>query len=1071
MPPQTLRELLEVLDLAEHLPAFEENEVGLGDLPELTEEDLRELGLVKLGPRKKLLKAIRELGEGAGNAPVAGPAAEDWPYFLALPLREYGEETHPVARLWAACDTVEMLLRLLVIAGVAEQSESGGFSDSQKRELQQLIESPTLGAWFVMAQKLHGDGETADFVRGPLTALLYGPEKPGSPESSFLRLRNRLAHGGGLLKSEAARLLSLWESRFAETLEAAAFLKGWELLAREAEGSWMRLRGCEVHACEELPGGVAAESGVWLRREDTLLRLWPLALFGVPDNEGRSGQRALPQIYSRRDVVRLTYTPIGGSGLGEAISSAGELRHFEQLFALPDTRETAFHVASFEKDLRRDARSMVGREAEMGQVKEALASREAGVWWLSGAAGMGKSTLMAALACRLMEEAAADETVLAYRFRAGDQTRCNRDALAQFLVERLQAAGVLREDFEDKSDTKAEKRLEQLFNALRLDRKVLLLLDGLDEVARGDASFAKDIPLALRVPRLRCLCAGRPESGLPEQMRMGAAISLFPEGLPPMRREEIRGMLLDKIGPLRKKLLRQDQEQGGDVVNPFIEGVCERAQGLPIYVKYVIGDVLAGRYRVLDGEETLPESLHAYHEELLRRLGIGDLQMILTPLAAILACALEPLTTEQLEAILVLRKIVQEAKTTELIEKGLTSISSMLRNAPTPEGKNGYVLFHESLRLHILASDKMKQSVATTKEAFALLAKNPHEGAKLHKYFLRCGIEHLIEANHKQYAIDQLVNIELFSKMIVLSGWERLNRCWEKLGGEKMAGKYLQELSKLYDNEVKCFDKLFYDIIRFFHLAQWNETGVSAFQIFLNKIENIKIRNPEIFFELSYIYCDMLWMNDDVKKAVEYLESIINVHISDTASSIWIARSKSLLGNIYRWNFKKFQQAALLQEEGLRTLSCLKITDSIQMAETLNDLGYTYQLMGKYADARTKHLQALQLIRTVKGGICTEIFMTFAHVSYLSYLEGDFLSSLEYINNAYEGSKTLIGAGHPDTLTFKAHRSRILYKTNSKTLAEKEISDAVREFELLYGCSSRDTEWAKSIQNEISNNE
>jgi class 3 adenylate cyclase/tetratricopeptide (TPR) repeat protein len=64
---------LEQLDLAKYAPIFTENEVELVDLSELSEDDLKEIGL-PLGPRRRILKALHELhaenhvhGESSGN--------------------------------------------------------------------------------------------------------------------------------------------------------------------------------------------------------------------------------------------------------------------------------------------------------------------------------------------------------------------------------------------------------------------------------------------------------------------------------------------------------------------------------------------------------------------------------------------------------------------------------------------------------------------------------------------------------------------------------------------------------------------------------------------------------------------------------------------------------------------------------------------------------------------------------------------------------------------------------------------------------------------------------------------
>ena len=62
------------LGLERYEQAFRENEIDLRVLPELTADDLKELGVAAIGHRRLLLKAIADLGAGAGRA-----AAEDVP--------------------------------------------------------------------------------------------------------------------------------------------------------------------------------------------------------------------------------------------------------------------------------------------------------------------------------------------------------------------------------------------------------------------------------------------------------------------------------------------------------------------------------------------------------------------------------------------------------------------------------------------------------------------------------------------------------------------------------------------------------------------------------------------------------------------------------------------------------------------------------------------------------------------------------------------------------------------------------------------------------------------------------
>jgi class 3 adenylate cyclase/tetratricopeptide (TPR) repeat protein len=63
---------LEDLDLGKYADVFIENEVGLRDLPHLTDDDLREIGL-PLGPRRRIMGAIQDLAAAPVESDGAGP--------------------------------------------------------------------------------------------------------------------------------------------------------------------------------------------------------------------------------------------------------------------------------------------------------------------------------------------------------------------------------------------------------------------------------------------------------------------------------------------------------------------------------------------------------------------------------------------------------------------------------------------------------------------------------------------------------------------------------------------------------------------------------------------------------------------------------------------------------------------------------------------------------------------------------------------------------------------------------------------------------------------------------------
>jgi SAM domain (Sterile alpha motif) len=77
---QEIADWLEKLGMSEYAEHFAANDIDFTILPELTDQDLKELGIASLGHRRKILRAIAELGNGSAapskaTPPPATPAA------------------------------------------------------------------------------------------------------------------------------------------------------------------------------------------------------------------------------------------------------------------------------------------------------------------------------------------------------------------------------------------------------------------------------------------------------------------------------------------------------------------------------------------------------------------------------------------------------------------------------------------------------------------------------------------------------------------------------------------------------------------------------------------------------------------------------------------------------------------------------------------------------------------------------------------------------------------------------------------------------------------------------------
>lgn len=794
------------LDLKEYIDTFKEESIDMKVLQELTSDDLKEIGINKLGHRKIILKGISDLKTEQNNKTLSDTSKKDelsilckfLPKVISSPLTEYISETNPGMKLWFACDTTELLIRFLVILGLSDLKDKNKLDNQILKQFWGKIEMPTLGAWMVMAKSLtdHKNKsellvpEMYEFIRGPLTDLMYGSEKPGTPETSFLSLRNRLAHGGGLNNKEANRLINNWKQKFESCLNELSWISDIRLCGVKS-GEFINLNNEEtdVGKFENSKNIDLSSDSVFVLRNNNFINLWPLILFGTPQlssTKENLNKDPVTQIYVRKDVIRLQFTPLDVEGYSQTEKGEDAINAFNSLFDLDNKKNNVdkkFKIQDFTSEIIRDASQMVGRFEDQNKIEEAIKSLNEGVIWLTGTAGIGKSFLSARLMRDLEENNQNTNTlILSYRFKIGDNTRCNREAFSEFIKERLIFSDFLEIEKLNEKGTALDK-LKSCFDNLKKEKRLLILLDGMDEINIRDKEFTNDIPISLNYPNIIWVCFGRPEPSLEDLFKLKGATMPFPEGLPPMSSNDIRGMILEKIGPLKKKLLSNDKEANEIIVNPFIDLVVNKAEGLPLYVKYVIGDVLANRYRVLDGEEILPDSLHAYHEKLLNGLGISDLKFILTPLAALLAVAFEPLSINEIKSIFIYKKFISNDHNGEkLIENGLSAIAPMLRRAPDPEGEEGYTLFHFSLREHILKSKEMATNVQNAKDTFCELARKPDDHEELKNYLYRAGIDHFIDTRKFQLAGKKLLNLYwLFNLFNLNKTPSDINGYWSQL--------------------------------------------------------------------------------------------------------------------------------------------------------------------------------------------------------------------------------------------------------------------------------------------------
>jgi hypothetical protein len=718
---------------------------------------------------------------------------------LAIPLHEYAAEAHPVMRLHRLCDAAEILTRFLTIEALGElrtRLGSAPLPEEVLRVLQPQIERPTFGQWRAMLAALvehleRGDPlvlpELPDFVQQQWLPCL--PGGTALPEECLISLRNLLVHGGAMTRARAAELLDVWQPRLEALLPRLEFLAGSDV-CHHAGGVARRLvgpsaRGEEVPLPADLRLALAPlDNHVVVLRAGRWLDLWPLCHYGRATALTLRGPRPAsadsPLVYIRADADRLLYAALGVDlPHGER---ADVVEQFRSLFGLEDcTPEQAAPAPDFEAEIRRDAAALIGREQEKARLKETVKEAQTGVLWLSGPGGIGKSFLLARLADDLRGDPRKGCRI-AWRFKVGDGARCHRAAFFRHAIRSLAGWPVL-----PKSDVTRAQDPDPLYGQLarlldgaaRLTAdnprarppRVLFVLDGLDEIEQLDPDFPQ-VPFRLSRPNVVWVCAGRPERSLPQVFAPERCTHVFADGLPPMSDAGIRGMLLDSTGALKYDLLALDneQEEPGAVVNRAVSAVVQRAEGLPLYVHYVIQDILAGHFRFTELEQHLPPGLSAYYGDLLQRLAIGDLHALLTPLVVTIAWGKAPLEGETLHLLMVQRKVLAEGdEGPALLRRALEAIGSMVRLAPIPgQQRHGYEPYHPTFRDYIRtgAARSLVQQNRLAQDEFCTLAQEWTTLPKDHYariYCLRHGPAHLAEGGRTE-ALAQLLSEEQFIK-------------------------------------------------------------------------------------------------------------------------------------------------------------------------------------------------------------------------------------------------------------------------------------------------------------------
>lgn len=437
----SLEEFLKELGLEKYLEKFINAEIeDIETLKELTEDDFKELE-VELGSRKKLLKALKNLDNDSKEVQIS--SSETYPKnlnpnnmvtYLAHPWEEYVKETHFSVKLHWLIDASETVVRFICALLLAEIKETNDqtIPENIQKKFKENISRPTLGVWLNIVKELSeikieniNIRNLFSFYNDVLNKDGLFPDN-GDEKTSLLKLRNRVAHGGGLSQSQSKIYLDIYESHLITLLESVNNLMNECKLYGVFENRCYLLDGLKPIVVENS----TLVSGPFIKINDKNLSLWPLVEFDrirQTNNDGTIKELSVtPQTYLRVDKLGVQYVPIG---VDESYSITNKQEEFENIFGLNKKNENASKVKNYEytyKDFLVEAKylkeELIGRVEEIKSIKNWIKNVDAfsddKCRLIYGGPGLGKSMIMASVVTDISNDS--NHHTFYYRFRGGD---------------------------------------------------------------------------------------------------------------------------------------------------------------------------------------------------------------------------------------------------------------------------------------------------------------------------------------------------------------------------------------------------------------------------------------------------------------------------------------------------------------------------------------------------------------------------------------------------------------------------------------------------------------------------
>ena len=620
-----------------------------------------------------------------------------WDAYQAF-IRE--DETQPFRKVHRFIDLIEVFCKLYTAASMAtflhvlrnriEQDNSSISEDSftkVKIMLAAGLKTPSLGIWWKFARDIAAilkELNIPHILQGAENELLNDKssiKKAFDGNNNLIAFRNSYAHGATPSDAACKKDLEEFWPRMLQLLTDAVSLRKTQLVICTEENTLLRSIASQLEQAEYISNPIVGHT--WFCSSDKCIDAYPILSFKLKDEN--------VDFFFYNDL-KDKYANYLNYPNAEHFKDASLKQELLKYIPIEDWKKIGgVDMEPFRQQVEMLTEVFKGRRKELGDIANFLSDDNQRFLCIWGPPGVGKSALLARATQVARCSPEIRETIhegnqwpdaklhlVEYFIRRGAT-----DTASQFFEsvnQRLDQLFGLRFDF-GKTDTEKQQlflaRLQQVSKHLKEEERLLMIVDGLDEIKSGD-------PLLSLLPRLlsekiQVIYGARPQ----QELRFS-----FYEQLDRERKTffDLGGLSLPDIrAVLMEHVSKYEMQQA------YVEEVLRISEGNPLYLKMLCRGLEQSIYK-LNQPNMLPKGMDDLYQSALLRLeneNPGSVNFLMY-----LAAAKDFVSAE-------LAASWMSIDTPTVQNRMLYACIEFLYENPLTEGVEDYQLFHESLREYL----------------------------------------------------------------------------------------------------------------------------------------------------------------------------------------------------------------------------------------------------------------------------------------------------------------------------------------------------------------------------------